>query len=102
MYLLKNLTLDLGNLDDRQKRTLLKLIARISEASYRRGLQQGRVFEDAGAFRADPGDWRYSKSLDDSPYGEWNKPFMTAVERLDCEYGTSLRDVGLTVPHNSI
>lgn len=76
-------------------------IARVSEASYRRGLQHGHVFEREGIFTVDPGDWRYARTLDDAPFGEWNKKHMTSLEPIDCEYGTSLRDAGLTVPHNA-
>lgn len=101
MYLLRNFNLDLYGMDNKSKSALLKLLARVSEASYRRGLQQGRVFEAAGAFKVDPGTWRYERSLDSSPWGEANKKCMTAIEGLDCEYGASLRDVGLTVPHSA-
>ena len=93
----KNIRLDLsGKLTEREQNSLLRFMARLSEASYRRGLQQGKTFADAGAFTADPYVVRYERSLDASPWGEnaRHSPW-TAQDRLWMEYRASLIDVGL-------
>jgi len=90
MFIFKSMTPpDLSALGAIERKRLKKLIARVSEASYRRGLQQGKVFAEHGAFRADPGRWRFARSLDATPCGEtgevapWCK---TSLERLQAEH----------------
>lgn len=59
------------NLTEEQKYKLLKLIARISERSYRRGAQQGIVLSQSNLILPEIMDflcnWRYENDLDTSP-----------------------------------
>ena len=98
--LAKGIRLDLaGKLTERERQALLRFMARMSEASYRRGLQQGKTFADKGAFTADPYVLRFKRSLDASPWGENAKRSpWTARGRLWMEYRDSLNAVGLGAP----
>lgn len=93
----------LSKLSEREKTAVLKLMSRISEASYRRGFQQGARFAEDGVV-GDQGDiakWRYGHQLDKAPthveiLGPKRKhPWQDAALRLDVEFGNSLADVGL-------
>ena len=57
------------SLSERDKRDILKLMARVAEQAYRRGAQQGAGLAQRPCFRADLGEWRYRPSLDLSPWG---------------------------------
>jgi hypothetical protein len=73
---------------------LLDIIARVSEASYRRGWQQGRFSK---APTEGDYDFRYRRPLSrsDAP----DIPFrMTARDRLAVEYGSELALAGLHNP----
>ena len=78
------------------KKKLIRLMARISEASFRRGLQHGAA-TGGDALPVRPGlnlaKYRFLSSLDvsRSPHGKLKH---TAVERLQIEYAV-LRDIGL-------
>ena len=78
------------------RRKLVKLMARISEASYRRGFQQGVVLNNAAPETIPPdlADWRYRQSLAKSIGGDGWKGMNDSIERLFCEYRV-LTDVGL-------
>lgn len=98
MRLSAGLRLDLSSLPARDRRALVKLMARISEASYRRGLQHGvhmAVRGETDTARADR--IRGTLSLDVSPRGESyaRDRGRPSVERLRMEYG-DLAEVGLT------
>ena len=63
------------DLSDRDKRDLLKLMARVAEQAYRRGVQQGAGLAGKSSFRGDLWEWRYRPSLDLSPWVD--SPRMT-------------------------
>ena len=86
-------------LDDDIKQKLIKLMARISEKSYRRGLQHGSL----GIAIVDPAELRFNVSPDYSPFtdvvdkdGNWVNNKESSIDRLKMEYGV-LRDIGLNV-----
>jgi hypothetical protein len=56
------------DLSDRDKRDMLKLMARVAEQAYRRGVQQGAGLAGKPSFRGDLWEWRYRPSLDLSPW----------------------------------
>jgi hypothetical protein len=86
----------LAGLTPAQKRIVLLLLARVSEASYRRGAQQGahiqahrpKLLPDCLA------TWRYSIHADQSPWLDARRT-EPAMQRLECEYRALLRHVGL-------
>lgn len=100
MNICKGIKISLGHLTDRDKRLIIKLMARASEASYRRGLVHGVYFVKNGELSQDPGRWRYRVSLDRSPHGQSGKgpAWMTSVHRLFCE-NMQLHRVGLREPY---
>ena len=88
------------SLSERDKRDILKLMARVAEQAYRRGAQQGAGLAQRPCFRADLGDWRYKPSLDLSPW--LDSPRMTtSLERLDGECGEELRRIGFPLEDTS-
>jgi hypothetical protein len=86
---------EFADLDERTKRKLVRLMARISEKSYRRGFQQGHTFREHDVATVDPAKLRFNVSLERSPYtdaidekGHWHvKSGHTVIERLFMEYG---------------
>lgn len=77
----------------RQK--LLTLMARISESSFRRGLQHGIYFTEKGIpLRTDPWTFRYKATLGKSPCIDSKGRTPTALERLDMEHGFALLSLG--------
>jgi hypothetical protein len=78
------------SLSERDKRDVLKLMARVAEQAYRRGAQQGAGLAQRPCFRADLGEWRYQPSLDLSPWVD-SPRMTTSLERLDGECGEALR-----------
>jgi hypothetical protein len=78
---------------------LLTIMARISESSFRRGLQHGIYFTEKGVrLRTDPWTFRYKATLDKSPpidgkKGGW---LPTALQRLNIEHGMTLLELGFT------
>ena len=83
---------DLKFLDPKVKKKLIRLIARISEASYRRGVQQAIAMNVTAEIAQ---ILRFDRSLDDSPRGEDAKPSeFSARERLFVEYQV-LYEIGL-------
>ena len=88
------------SLSERDRRDVLKLMARVAEQAYRRGAQQGAGLAQRPSFRADLGEWRYKPSLDLSPWID--RPRMTtSLERLDGECGEELRRIGLPLKNAS-
>ena len=88
------------SLSERDRRDVLKLMARVAEQAYRRGAQQGAGLAQRPSFRADLGEWRYKPSLDLSPWID--RPRMTtSLERLDGECGEELRRLGLPLKEPS-
>jgi hypothetical protein len=69
------------SLSERDKRDILKLMARVAEQAYRRGAQQGVGLAQRPCFRADLGEWRY--------------------KRLDGECGEELRRIGFPLKDTS-
>ena len=67
------------NLSDPDKRDILKLMARVAEQAYRRGVQQGVGLAGKPSFRGDLWEWRYRPSLDLSP---WVDRFADDLPRL--------------------
>jgi hypothetical protein len=80
---------------ERDRRDLLKLMARVAEQAYRRGAQQGAGLADRPSFRADLGAWRYTPVLDLSPWID-SPRVTTSLERLEAECGEGLRRLGLS------
>jgi hypothetical protein len=88
------------SLSERDKRDILKLMARVAEQAYRRGAQQGVGLAQSPFFRADLGEWRYKPSLDLSPWID-SPRMTTSLERLDGECGEELRRIGFPLKDTS-
>jgi hypothetical protein len=89
---------NLSGLSARDKKQLIKFIGRVSEASYRRGFQQGAVLQESGAIEISPHRLRYSRDIDKAPWGENGKDSArSAVDILDIEYGFAFNEVGLRI-----
>ena len=82
-------------LSDRDKRDILKLMARVAEQAYRRGVQQGAGLAGKSSFRGDLWEWRYRPSLDLSPWVD-RPTTTTSLDRLDAECGEQLRGLGFS------
>ena len=80
-------------LSDRDKRDLLKLMARVAEQAYRRGVQQGAGLAGNSSFRGDLWEWRYRPSLDLSPWVD-SPTTTTSLDRLEAECGEQLQEFG--------
>ncbi len=78
---------EFDDLSERTRKKLVRLMSRISEASFRRGYQHGRFQTQRGKVEVDPAILRFDKSLNQSPWAETAKGGMSADERLFCEYG---------------
>ena len=74
------------DLSDSDKRDMLKLMARVAEQAYRRGVQQGAGLAGKPSFRGDLWEWRYRPSLDLSPWID-RPTTTTSLARLDAECG---------------
>ena len=83
------------DLSDRDKRDILKLMARVAEQAYRRGVQQGAGLAGKSSFRGDLWEWRYRPSLDLSPWVD-SPTTTTSLDRLDAECGEQLRGLGFS------
>ena len=90
---------EFNDLDYSIKKKLMRLMARISEKSYRRGFHHGLVLKPT----VDMVKFRYKISLDKAPFthvvgenGKWVCSKDTAIERLAMEY-PELRDVGFPI-----
>ncbi len=87
---------EFADIDPTTREKLLRVVARVSECSFRRGLQHGIYFtENSIPLRIDPWKFRYQVSLDKSPCidsGGWTP---TALERLSIEHGHELLMLGL-------
>jgi hypothetical protein len=83
------------DLSDRDKRDMLKLMARVAEQAYRRGVQQGAGLAGKPSFRGDLWEWRYRPSLDLSPWVD-SPTTTTSLDRLDAECGEQLRGLGFS------
>ena len=81
------------SLSERDKRDILKLMARVAEQAYRRGAQQGAGLAGKPSFRGDLWEWRYRPSLDLSPWVD-SPTTTTSLDRLDAECGEQLRELG--------
>src|SRR5437868_2446054 len=76
---------EFDDLDSRTKSKLVRLMARISEQSYRRGYQHGALPDRT----MDPSILRFERSLDKSPWTDSTQS-TSADCRLFCEYGVLL------------
>lgn len=81
------------DLSDRDKRDMLKLMARVAEQAYRRGVQQGAGLAGKSSFRGDLWEWRYRPSLDLAPWID-SPTTTTSLDRLDVECGEQLGELG--------
>jgi hypothetical protein len=80
-----------------QRMKLLTLMARISESSFRRGLQHGLYFaEKQIPLRTDPWTFRYRATLDKSPCIDSKGWTPTALERLCIEHRGALLALGFS------
>ena len=87
---------EFADLPPSQRMNLLTLMARISESSFRRGLQHGLYFaEKQIPLRTDPWTFRYRATLDKSPCIDSKGWTPTALERLNMEHGHELLMLGL-------
>jgi hypothetical protein len=84
------------DLSDRHKRDILKLMARVAEQAYRRGVQQGAGLAGKSSFRGDLWEWRYRSSLDLAPWVD-SPTTTTSLDRLDTECGEQLRELGFDI-----
>ena len=86
----------LRSLSDAQRLTILTVLARVSERSYRRGVQQGATIAKnrPGDLPADLHEWRYGVSLDISPWADAPRA-QTSIGRLFTET-RELRRFGFT------
>lgn len=77
----------LAGLTDDQAQTLLTLMSRLAERSYRRGFQQGVGLGPTLPAELEAGlhDWRYGISTDTSPGGDQPAWRSTSIERLHLE-----------------
>lgn len=86
---------DFSHIDQATQKKLIKLMARISEKSYRRGFQHGQCFANEGYRAVDGNHLRFDVPIDKSPYtdtfhpnGKWApNSGHSAIERLLMEYG---------------
>ena len=72
-------------MDKKKVRKLRKLMARISEASYRRGLQHGEYLTQNDALVVDTSDFRFYRSLANSPFADQKNAGYTSIARFDME-----------------
>lgn len=78
------------------KKKLLGLMSRISEASFRRGLQHGELFaKDGRRLWIKTVDLRFDVTLDKSPAADDRGFRPTALERLGYEHSSTLIALGL-------
>lgn len=95
----KGINLDLSCLTEKQKKQLIKFIARVSEVSYRRGFQQGYASYEYQRCTIDPFKFRYERNIDQSPWAENGKNSgRTAIDILSIEYSASFDSIGLPLP----
>lgn len=80
---------DFDLLSPAARKKLVRLMSRISEASYRRGFQHGTL----GQHTIDPHKLRYEGSIDQSPLTDRPRAVLSAEDRLFAEYG-ELYEVG--------
>jgi hypothetical protein len=92
---------DFADLPPIRRKKLLNLMARISEASFRRGLQHGEYFTLKGRkLWVSTSKLRFDLSLDNSPCAD-DKGFKpTSLERLNFEYGSTLSALGFREVHD--
>lgn len=104
---------DWEKIQPRFRKDLIKLIARISEASYRRGFQHGATMTHDGRFTFDE-RWlhrfRFETSLNKAPDPQAAPKILcgvcgtpkTSIGRLAIEYERSLSNLGLSVPDKEV
>lgn len=89
---------EFSHFDTKTKNKLIELMSRISEKSYRRGFQHGKLPIKS----VEPEVFRFKTEIDHSPYadtfkpnGQWaSKSGHSAISRLFMEYG-ELTEIGL-------
>lgn len=94
-----------GDLTKDQKTALVRLMARLMEKSYRRGVQQGIEmstdercrFQNNEEGRGKLVNWRYNESLDSSVGIDPNAYTTTSLERLEMEETDMLINMKLFV-----
>jgi hypothetical protein len=85
-----------SHLSEKDRKRLVKLMARIAEKSYRRGVQHGAVLSGDPMSRDELYDWRYRPSLDLSPWAD-SPMTQTSISRLFAEHMV-LRNLGFKEP----
>jgi hypothetical protein len=80
-----------AHLSERDRKRLVRLMARISEKSYRRGVQHGALLT-GGISKDKIAKWRFDASLDSSPW-VGSPMIQKSTERLFMEAGV-LRELG--------
>lgn len=90
---------EFASLNERTLRRLVTLMSRISESSFRRGLQHGQHFERKGIrLWITPEKLRFDISLDKSPMPCSRFPKFSATDRLQFEHGGTLQALGFVLP----
>lgn len=79
------------DMPEKMQRRVLKLLAQVSEKSYRRGLQHGAVLRDE--IKRDLATFRHSPAMNKSPYAD-SQYSISSYRRIVEEYGLTLRDLG--------
>lgn len=87
---------EFDHLTERDRRKLLRLMARLAEKSYRRGAQQGAVLGAEGVVAHDLHKWRYERSLDRCPWLDCPEMYNDPVQRLLME-NDDLRRIGFDI-----
>ena len=82
---------EFDGMDASTKKKFIRIMARISENSYRRGFQHGVVMRDRK--HIDPVKFRFERSIEKSPFTDRPGGY-SAIGRLLIEFG-GLQDVGL-------
>ena len=86
----------LESLTEKQKRVVLKLLARVSEKSFRRGFQHGQECgKDAIITGHDLRYGKHSKSLDESFEPVMGVRTISSLERLLIENSNEIWDAGI-------
>ena len=95
---------EFNDLPENKKIKLTRMIARIMERAYRRGVQQGitmTVDDRCGLEEKDCYEWRYEIDLDQSVGIDKNGPLKTSsLERIFMEEDC-LREIGFKLLNNS-
>ena len=89
-----------AHLDKHTRAQLVRLMARIAEKAYRRGVQHGATLTKSPLLRDDLSTWRYRPGADLSPWAD-SPTTTTSVHRLFSEHGVVLHQLGFEEPEEA-